>query len=217
VPVVLLVEDEPAIADAAAWALERSGCTVRRAATIAEARVGVDARPDILVLDLGLPDGDGLDLLRSLGGRLPVVVLTARADEIDRIVGLELGADDYLAKPFSPRELAARVRAVLRRSAAQPARGGLTIDHERQRATWDGRPLDLTRQQLRILATLVERPGVVFSRSSLLDRCWDEPSERFDRAVDSQVKLLRAALRAAGADDGLVETVRGEGYRWRDG
>ncbi|GDY15113.1 DNA-binding response regulator [Planctomycetota bacterium] len=217
-PSVLLVEDEPAIADAATWALRRDGNVVVATTTVAEATAHL-AGADLVVLDLGLPDGNGLDLLRRIrsAGNLPVIVLSARADEVDRIVGLELGADDYLAKPFSPRELSARVRAVLRRASSTPsAPQVLSIDVERQRATYRGLPVELTRQQFRLLVALAERPGAVLNRSRLLDLAWDEPGERFDRAVDSQVKLLRAALRAICPEPDPIETVRGEGYRLRE-
>lgn len=213
---ILLIEDEPAIADAAEFALVREGFAVQRAATLSEARAAGGGFA-LLVLDVGLPDGSGFDFCRELRGhsQVPVIFLTARSEEVDRIVGLELGADDYLAKPFSPRELAARARAVLRRVRPEvlPAGPGLCIDAGRRTATWAGRTLDLTRYEFRLLQVLAEQPGVVFSRSRLLDLVWEDPTASFERTVDTHIKQLRAKLKTAGADPDLIETLRGEGYR----
>jgi two-component system catabolic regulation response regulator CreB len=220
-PRILVVEDEPAIADTIDYVLRTDGCTVVRRATLARARTVV-AGMDLVVLDVGLPDGSGFDFCRDLrrSSTIPVIFLTARADEVDRVVGLEIGADDYLVKPFSPRELSARVRAVLRRSritAPVPATtSALDIDAERRRATWQGRPLDLTRYEFRLLQVLAEHPGRPFSRSQLLDLVWDHPEASFDRTVDTHIKQLRAKLKAIGADDEVIETLRGEGYRLKD-
>jgi two-component system catabolic regulation response regulator CreB len=221
---VLVVEDEPGVADAVAWALRRDGLAVTVCATLAAARAAGTAF-DLAVLDLGLPDGSGLDLLRAWRGgasccQLPVIVLSARDGEVDRVLGLELGADDYLVKPFSPRELAARVRAVLRRARPVPAPApadGLVIDGEARRASWRGRALDLTRYEFRLLACLAERPGRVFSRAELLDLVWEDPGARFDRTVDTHIKTLRAKLRAIDPARDPLATLRGEGYAWRDG
>jgi two-component system catabolic regulation response regulator CreB len=219
---ILVVEDEPVLAEAAAFALRREGLEVTVAPTLAAARQAlVEAPPALVVLDVGLPDGNGFDFCRALRrtSTVPVLFLTARSDEVDRIVGLELGADDYLGKPFSPRELAARVKAVLRRCAPAPAApaAALVIDADRHRATWHGVVLDLPPLTFRVLALLASRPGRVWTRSEILDRCCTDPADRFDRAVDSQVRHLRAALRAVTPDHDPVRTVRGEGYALDDG
>lgn len=216
---IVLVEDEPGIADAAGYALRTEGFAVEVCGTLAVAR---DALPGaaLVVLDVGLPDGNGFDLLREIRrtGNLPVIMLTSRAAEVDRVVGLELGADDYVAKPFSPRELAARVRAVLRRSTAPalPA-SGLVVDAQRRAASYMGQPLELTRYEFRLLEVLAGAPGTVFNRSQLLDLVWDDPGSTVDRTVDTHIKQLRAKLRAIHAEPDPLETLRGEGYRLRVG
>lgn len=220
-PLILVVDDEPAIADAVLYALRQEGWRTVHAATVTAARAAVAAEtPALAVLDIGLPDGSGLDLARGWAGRFALLMLSARASEIDRVVGLELGADDYLTKPFSPRELVARVRAILRRTggASSPAPAGrLVVDRQRLVARWDGTALDLPRQQFRLLAVLAQDPGRVWSRSALMDAAWDHPEEAFDRAVDSQIRHLRAALAAVAPDLEVVRTVRGEGYALADG
>ncbi|MFM2090796.1 MAG: hypothetical protein RLZZ127_1285 [Planctomycetota bacterium] len=215
-PTLLIVEDDPAIADAVALALGREGWTCRQARTLAGARAACADRPLLVVLDLGLPDGSGLDLCRELRqDQVPVLVLSARREDLDRILALELGADDYLTKPFHPRELVARIRAILRRCAgpAAPPRM-LELDPRQCRAVWCGTLLDLPRLPRRILEILAAQPGRVFSRSDLLDLAWDHPDEATDRAVDSQVRHLRAVLAAVRPDLEPVRTVRGEGYAW---
>ena len=186
------------------------------------------AAPALIILDVGLPDINGFELFKQLGGRTraPVIFLTARAEEVDRIVGLELGADDYIAKPFSPRELTARVRAVLRRlaKAAQPdasapvnARGAaFGIDDERRVITYCGRPLDLSRYEYRVLKLLVSRPGRVFSRDDILQQAWDEPDASYDRTVDAHIKTIRAKLKAVSPEVDPIRTHRGEGYSLRE-
>ena len=219
-PLILVVDDEPAIADAVLYALRQEGWRTAHAATVTAARAAVATEaPALVVLDIGLPDGSGLDLARAWAGRFAVLMLSARASEIDRVVGLELGADDYLTKPFSPRELVARVRAILRRAAppALVATGRLIVDAQRLVARWDGRALDLPRQQFRLLAILAQDPGRVWSRSELMDAAWDHPEEAFDRAVDSQIRHLRAALAEAAPGIEVVRTVRGEGYALAEG
>lgn len=214
-PRVLVVEDEPAIADALRYALTTEGFVVTLVGTLAEARAALVEAPALIVLDVGLPDGNGFDFCRELrrSSTVPVLFLTARSGEIDRVVGLELGADDYVAKPFSPREVGARVRAILRRCApAVPAGSALRLDPERRRAVYCGTTLELTTQQFRILAALAERPGAVLSRSRLLDLAWDEPGSVVDRIIDTHIKALRAVLRAVRAEPDPIRTVRGEGY-----
>jgi two-component system catabolic regulation response regulator CreB len=178
------------------------------------------------VLDVGLPDINGFDLFKQLRAalpELPALFLTARAGEIDRVVGLELGADDYVAKPFSPRELVARVRTILRRAqkvAAAPATAsahGFAVDDERKQIRYRGKALDLSRTEYRLLKVLIDRPGRVYTRDELMDRAWDDPASAFDRTVDAHVKMLRAKLRALAPEADPIQTHRGMGYSLREG
>lgn len=217
---ILVVEDEPAIADAVEYALSTEGMTVVRAATLHAAQQHLSAA-DLVVLDVSLPDGSGFDFCRELrkNSTVPVIFLTSRASEVDRVVGLELGADDYVVKPFSPRELSARVRAILRRVSARqttPIKEALIIDEERRTVTWHGVALEVTRYEFRLLAVLVARPGMVFPRARLLDLVWERPEGPFDRTVDTHVKTLRAKLQAAHAGSDPIRTLRGEGYAWEE-
>jgi len=220
---IVVVEDEPAIADAIDYALRSDGFLVERVSTLAAARMALQRQPaDLIVLDIGLPDGSGFDLCRELrrASTVPVLFLTARGDEIDRVVGLELGADDYVVKPFSPRELSARVRAILRRSEPtiqieKLASAGLVIDHASLAASWHGAPLTLTRYQFRLLVVLTSHPGRVFSRSQLLDQVWDDPTATVDRGVDSLVKAVRAHFKTVDPASDVIHTHRGDGYSWR--
>ncbi len=226
-PRILVVEDEPAIADTIVYALSTDGFEPHWCATGGDALAAVRAQPCALaILDVGLPDVNGFELFKQLQKAvpgLPAIFLTARASEIDRVVGLELGADDYVAKPFSPRELAARVRTVLRRvqrSAGAPAvtaSGPFEVDDERKTVRFRGRALDLSRTEYRLLKVLVERPGRVFSRDELMERAWDDPASAFDRTVDAHVKALRAKLRDVAPDDDPIVTHRGLGYSLREG
>jgi two-component system catabolic regulation response regulator CreB len=179
----------------------------------------------LVVLDVGLPDANGFDVCRELRRRhaVPVIFLTARSGEVDRVVGLELGADDYVAKPFSPRELTARVRAVLRRSngAAAPATTANATaewahDGARCRISYRGRALDLTRNEYRLLGALLAAPGRVFSRDQLMTAAWDDPGAAMDRTVDAHIKSLRAKLREAAPDAEPIETHRGLGYSLKE-
>lgn len=222
---ILLVEDDPAIARTAAYALQREGWEVTHSLELRDARrVLAQGAVDGVVLDLGLPDGNGLDLLRALRAQnlaLPVLILSAQGDELDRILGLELGADDYVTKPFSPRELAARIKALLRRSqsAAVPSAGpcdsGLRADAAGQRVTLHGVPLDLTRREYRLLAHLLQGAGRIYSREQLLEAAWGDDSDSADRTVDTHVKTLRAKLRAVDPQHDYIETHRGLGYSLR--
>lgn len=226
-PRIVIVEDEPGIADTVGYALRTEGFEPHWFATGAEALAGVAAlQPALVLLDIGLPDIGGLDLFQQLRARapeLPVVFLTARSDEIDRVVGLELGADDYIAKPFSPRELVARVRTILRRAqrvpaaavasaAAAPAPPPFEVDEERHRIRYYGRALELSRYEFGLLRALVQRPGRVFSRDELLAKVWDDPGESFDRTVDAHVKTLRAKLKQVAPALEPIRTHRGSGY-----
>ncbi|MBX6364204.1 MAG: response regulator transcription factor [Gemmatimonadetes bacterium] len=225
-PRVLVVEDERDIAALVAYHLTKEGYRVRTAADGEEGLESVASeRPDLIVLDLMLPGFSGYEILgelrrRSATADIPVVVLTARRDEADRIKGLELGADDYITKPFSPRELVLRVSAVLRRSQAPAVsgsgrllRGGpIEVDVAAMRATVDGAELELTPTEFRLLTTLMERRGRVQSRQQLLETAWDIHARIETRTVDMHVQRLRAKLGAAGV---WIETVRGFGYRFR--
>jgi two-component system catabolic regulation response regulator CreB len=223
---VLIVEDEPAIAESVAFALRRDGFTVDTAGSLSDANGKVE-RADLVLLDLMLPDGSGFDLIvrtRRGSPRPAIIVLSSRDDEADRVAALETGADDYVTKPFSPREVVARVRAVLRR--AQPdaeARGpgaspvvealGVVLDEAARRASVEGRAMELTRVEFDLLACLVAEPGRVFTRAQLIDKVWGDGFAITDRTVDSHVKGLRKKVVEAGGDANLIETVRGVGYR----
>ena len=225
-PLILIVEDEPAIADTVLYALRSEGleaehCLLGREVVPRVRAGGVD----VVVLDVGLPDRSGFDVCRELRSaseawvsEVPVIFLTARNEEIDRVLGLELGADDYMAKPFSPRELVARVRARLRRNQAghavteQAAHGEFEIDRDGHRIRFRGRPLELTRYEYMLLAALLQRPGAILSRAQLMDRGWDSDADSADRTVDTHIKTLRAKLRAAGAEADPIRTHRGLGY-----
>jgi two-component system catabolic regulation response regulator CreB len=225
---ILVVEDEKPIADTLVYALRTEGFVPHWAETLGAARTILATQPVVLVvLDVGLPDGNGFDFCREIRAQhaVPVIFLTARSGEVDRIVGLELGADDYVAKPFSPRELTARVRAVLRRSesgAAPVAAGTPAItspwghDAAKCRISYHGSPLVLTRNEYRVLATLVAAPGRVFSRDQLMHAAWDDPGASLDRTVDAHIKTLRAKLRTAAPEADPIVTHRGLGYSLRE-
>lgn len=223
---LLLLEDDPAIARTVAYALQRDGLAVTHSLLVHDARQQLASqRFDLLVLDVGLPDGSGLDLLRELRNAaataaLPVLMLSAHGEEIDRVLGLELGADDYLAKPFSPRELAARVKALLRRAghghttATAPAATAplLHDDEAGQRISLRGQPLLLTRREYRLLSHLLRGAGRIHSRDALLAAAWGDDSESTDRTVDTHIKTLRAKLREADPAREYISTHRGMGY-----
>jgi two-component system alkaline phosphatase synthesis response regulator PhoP len=218
---ILVVEDEPRIAAIAADYLRHAGYVVTIAANGAQALEKASAsRPDLVVLDLGLPGIDGLEVARTLRQRssVPIVMVTARVEENDRLLGLELGADDYLTKPFSPRELVARVKAVLRRASTGPlaARlqlGDLLLDTERLVVTREGRPIDLTASEVQLVATMARQPGRVFTRAQLLDAVRGEAGESFDRAIDAHVKNVRRKLEADTRNPRYILTVYGVGYK----
>ncbi len=220
---VLVVEDEPDIRDLLAFHLEREGYLVTRASTGSEGlRQARATPPDLVILDLMLPEIDGLEVCRRLRAdagtaALPVIMLTAKGDEVDRVVGLEIGADDYIVKPFSPKELLARVRAVLRRSRAPLtgtplAVGGIALDSATHQASVAGQPLALTPKEFDLLRALLEARGRVLSREHLLDRVWGyaRADEIESRTVDVHVRRLRAKL---GAEGERILTVKNVGYR----
>jgi DNA-binding response OmpR family regulator len=243
---ILVVDDEPAIVQVISQRLVREGFQVRAAATGEEALAAVaEELPDLLILDLMLPDLDGFEVLRQLragaqvpsGRDLPVVVLTARDDDVDVVVGLELGADDYVVKPFNPRELVARIRAVLRRRSealalaarvatleAQLSPGlgpdpaipssGLHVDVDARRAWFGGHLLDLRPREYDVLQFLAQHPGRVFDRATLLDRVWGSTAYIDERTVDVHVHRLRQKLARADPTADPIQTERGVGYRW---
>jgi len=222
---ILLVEDETAIADAAMYALRAEGFAVEHCLL---GRVGVErvreGGVDVVILDVGLPDITGFDACREIRGfsGVPVIFLTARAGEVDKVLGLELGADDYMVKPFSPRELVARVRPRLRRAVAPGPRAGretgaFAHDSAGQRIRFAGQELPLTRYEYRLLAALLARPGAILSRERLMADVWQDALDTVDRTVDTHVKTLRAKLRAADASQDPIQTHRSLGYSLKVG
>lgn len=217
---LLLVEDDAAIAAPLCYALERAGHVVTHVLLGGDAlaRVAGD-RPDLLILDVGLPDISGFEVLARLrrDSAVPVIMLTARSEEVDRVLGLELGADDYVAKPFSPREVVARVAAILRRTlpaadAAVPA--AIVLDEARARVTCRGRALALTRYEYLLMKVFLQAPERVFSRAQLMDLVWTHDVSQ-ERTVDTHVKSLRAKIRDIAPDLDPIQTHRGLGYSWQ--
>ena len=227
-PRILVVEDEPGIADTIRYVLATDGFAPVCCVSAEQALREFAAEPPALVLlDVGLPDLNGFELFKRLqalpgGAWVPMLFLTARSDEIDRVVGLELGADDYIAKPFSPRELVARVRTILRRStrtvagipppAAENRSAPFALDEERRQIRFYGRVLELSRYEYGILRLLVRKPGRVFTRDELLAQVWDDDSDSFDRTVDAHIKTLRGKLKAIAPEVEAIRTSRGAGY-----
>lgn len=235
---ILIVEDEPMIAEAVLYALNTDGFSATWVDTGQAALTALnhsDKPPfDLIVMDVGLPDINGFELFRQVSQTrdLPVIFLTARAGEVDRVVGLELGADDYIAKPFSPRELCARVRTVLRRlQKGQTATANLVnsnqaksaatktpfvVDDTRKTIHYYNQKLTLSRTEYRLLQILIESPGRVFNRASLMQQAWEHPDVSLDRTVDSHIKLLRNQLRQITPDDEPIITHRGIGYALKE-
>lgn len=224
---ILVVDDEPKIIQIARDYLEHAGLTVLSAldgvAALAMAR---SARPDLVILDLGLPDMDGLDVARLLRkeSNVPLIMLTARGEETDKLVGLELGADDYITKPFSPKELVARVRAVLRRVDASLANVGadiiraadIVLDVPRRQVTAGGRPVDLTPSEFELLATLARQPGRIFTRAQLLDAIHGVAFESYERAIDAHIKNIRRKIEPNPREPRYILMVYGVGYKYAD-
>jgi two-component system alkaline phosphatase synthesis response regulator PhoP len=226
VATILVVDDEPRIVQVLRDYLEHGGFTVLvasdGAAALRSARTG---RPDLIILDLGLPGLDGLDVARALrrDGEVPIIMLTARTEESDKLVGLELGADDYLTKPFSPKELVARVRAVLRRaegrrSPADVIRVGseVELDVPRMDARFGGRRVELTKTEFQVLATMARQPGRVFTRAQLLDAVRGVAFESYERAIDAHIKNIRKKVEPDARKPRYVLTVFGVGYRFAE-
>jgi two-component system catabolic regulation response regulator CreB len=216
---IYIVDDEPAIIEPLAYALTTDGFEIETFSLGQPFLTRLAEKlPDLIVLDVGLPDINGFDLFRSIKGMTdrPVLFLTARGDEIDRVVGLELGADDYVVKPFSPREVAARIRVIIKRydipSQHEPDESPLQINRESVTACYQGELLNLTRYEFLILAMLFEHPQRVYSRNQLLDAIWPDRSGSMERSVDTHIKTLRAKLKAVRSDVELIKTHRGMGY-----
>jgi len=216
---ILIVEDEPKIAQLLSDYLQAAGF---RAQWLEHGDRVIDAirraPPDLLLLDLMLPGKDGLTICRELRefSDLPVIMITARVEEIDRLLGLELGADDYICKPFSPREVVARVKVIFRRiDRGDPAvaGAGFTVDEERMQIRYAGQPLELTRNEYRLLSILLKRPGRVYSRDALLDQLYDADHEASDRSIDSHIKNLRKKLAVVTPDRTLIHSIYGVGYK----
>ena len=222
---ILIADDEPRIAEIAGDYLKRAGFGVVTARDGAEALARArDAHPDLIVLDLGLPKVDGLDVARQVrrDSDVPIIMLTARVEESDKLIGLELGADDYVTKPFSPRELVARIRAVMRR-VEQRDRGGdtlrvgdLVLDVPKMKASLDGRTVDLTTTEFQLLAALARHPGRVFTRAQLLDAIRGVAVESFERAIDAHLNNLRRKIEPDPRNPRYVLTVYGIGYKCTD-
>jgi len=217
---VLLVEDEPAIADTVVYALESENIACHWVQNARDALESLrTSQPTLILMDIGLPDQNGFDLFKSVQqiAAIPVVFLTSRHSEIDQVLGLELGADDYITKPFSPRLLSARVRAHLRRlegspSTTAPTVSGFIDDPHGVQITYNGQNLPLSRYEYGLLATLMRQPGRVYSREQLMDAVWNNPETSFDRTVDTHIKTLRHKLTAAGVPVDPIKTRRGVGY-----
>ena len=225
---VLVVEDEPSIRDSIGYALESEGFAVEWTASGVEALAKAKASAyQLVVLDVGLPDMSGFDVCRELRlfSQVPVIFLTARSSEVDRVVGLELGADDFVTKPFSPRELSARVRANIRRSQMNAATEvkeicreapPFQIDYERWTIHYHGAIMVLSRYEFRLLAALIEKPGRVYSRAQLMDAAWEEPDASMERTVDTHIKSVRAKLKCLLPEFDPIVTHRGIGYSMRE-
>ncbi|MCB1769137.1 MAG: two-component system response regulator CreB [Candidatus Competibacteraceae bacterium] len=227
---ILLIEDEPSIAEVVEFALTSEGFQVSWRTLVREAEAELaKGSCDLLILDLGLPDGSGLELLKRLrrSSEIPTLILSARNAELDRVLGLELGADDYVTKPFSPRELAARVKAILKRTVRNPpvidqatvvqgvCSAWFEIDEVRAAIRFHNQTLDLTRYEYLLLKTLLAQPERVFSRGQLMDQVWPDPTASFERSVDTHIKTLRAKLREIAPTLDPIRTHRGLGYSVR--
>lgn len=224
--IVLIVEDEPAIAENIRYALMTEGFhTLWHSGGMGVLQCLDEERVDLVVLDIGLPDMNGMELCKAIRKKhtVPIIFLTARSHEVDRIVGLEIGADDYMVKPFSPRELAARVKAILRRTGAPSAPEPETkeqpvfqVDESRFRILYFSHVLELSRYEYRMLSLFIARPGQIFSRDRLMERVWDEPDMSMDRTVDVHIKNIRAKLKKICPELDPIQTHRGIGYSLKE-
>lgn len=217
-PSILIVEDETAIADTLIYALESERFTVAHFTTGSEGLNYLQAsEPDLVILDIGLPDMTGLDLCREIRrfSQIPVLFLTARSSEVDQVLGLELGADDYVTKPFSPRAVVARIRAILRRGRSQNESDTILLQHDEAKMMIQccGQPLSLTAHEYRLLAILLSQPGRVFTREQLLEQAWHDPGSAMDRTIDAHIKSLRSKIRKYSLEAAdTIQTRRGLGY-----
>lgn len=217
---ILLIEDESAIADNIVYSLRAEGFEITWQ-TLGSAGMATlkNSQIDLVILDVGLPDGSGFEFCKSIRrfSEVPIIFLTARAGEVDRVVGLEIGADDYVVKPFSPRELVARVKAILKRThknseASDTSESLFELDETRARIRYQGKALDLTRYEYLLLKTLLAQPERVFTRSQLMDSVWSAPEASLERSIDAHIKALRAKLKCIDADRDPIRTHRGLGY-----
>jgi two-component system catabolic regulation response regulator CreB len=229
-PRVLVVEDEPSILDNILYALETDGFEARGCGTGSDALAALAAGGyQLIVLDVGLPDTQGFELCKEIRrtSAVPIIFLTARSSEIDRVVGLEIGGDDYVVKPFSPRELNARVKAVLRRArptapdavaqAGEPAQSGpFRIEEDRARILYQGHALTLSSTEFRLLRVLCRQPGRIYSRAQLMEIAWDDPGAALERTVDAHIKSVRAKIKDVAPEADPIETHRGFGYSLRE-
>jgi len=222
---ILIIEDEPSIADNISYSLTTDGFGFTLCSTGSEALKAVkESSFSLIIMDIGLPDINGFDLAKKIQSEVktPFIFLTARSDEIDKVAGLELGADDYIVKPFSPRELTARVRAVLRRTTPSHSEeqntqdNSLVIDDSKMKASYYGTALELTRYEFRLLKALATSPGRVFTREQLMDKVWEEPDMSMDRTVDTHIKTLRQKLKQIKEDEEAIVTHRGIGYSFKE-
>ena len=220
---ILVIEDEPSIADNIVYALSTEGFDAHWRASGGEGMAAVEAGGvDLVILDVNLPDGNGFELAKALrqSHTVPIIFVTARSSEIDRVVGLEIGGDDYIVKPFSPRELTARVRAVLRRTSAAPPQNESSapsllpflVDETRHVISFKDNSLELSRYEYRLLHLLLRQPGRVYSRDQLMRHAWDEPDMSLERTVDTHIKTIRRKLRAISPEEEWIITLRGVGY-----
>lgn len=226
---ILIIEDEPSIADNILYALSTEGFEARWCASGTEGMAILAADGiSLVILDVGLPDVNGFELARAIRkiSTVPIIFVTARSSEIDRVVGLEIGGDDYVVKPFSPRELTARVRAVLRRTSAKlpgvrpdarPVSRPFLVDDIRYVISFMNQPLELSRYEFRLLRVLVHNPGRVFTRAQLMEQAWDEPDMSLERTVDTHIKTIRRKLQAIAASEEWIATHRGIGYSLKEG
>ena len=226
---ILIVEDEPSIAEIISFALSSEGLLAQSCATAADALTKLENNAfDLIILDIGLPDMNGFELAKHIRNysQIPIIFLTARANEIDRVVGLELGGDDYVTKPFSPRELSARVKAVLRRSGANSAPeqaaqiqscSAFEIDEEKIQISYQQQNLELSRTEYRLLKLLVQSPGRVYTRDQLMHHAWEHAEVSMDRTVDTHIKTIRQKLKTIDPDYDPIITHRGIGYALREG
>jgi two-component system catabolic regulation response regulator CreB len=220
---ILIVEDEPAIADTIQYALATDGFETVCLNSGGPVIACLAKEPvDLIVLDIGLPDINGFELCKEIRKThlIPIIFLTARTDEVDRVVGLEIGGDDYVTKPFSPRELSARVKAVLRRvqqqAASTPMVQAFQVDESRRQISFFGERLELSRYEYALLKTFIRRPGHVFTREQLMDMVWDEPEASMDRTVDAHIKNIRIKLKAVKPELEPILTHRGTGYSLKE-